>query len=87
MLQRIRTEMGENLRRRGGADSLLFNSVGQPWSGRTLAAMATAWKLEPVDAALRVIREADDDKSDSVTSFNMSEQDVKLLMRQSWVAR
>ena len=84
-LQQIRTEMGENLRRRGGADSLLFNSVGQPWSGKTLAAMATLWKLEPVDAALRIIRDADDDKSDSVTSFNMSENDVKLLMQQSWV--
>lgn len=84
-LQRIRTEISENLRRRGGADSLLFNSVGQPWSGKTLAAMSTLWKLEPVDAALRIIREADDDKSDSVTSFNMSEEDVKLLMQQSWV--
>jgi N-acyl-D-amino-acid deacylase len=84
-LQRIRTEMSENLRRRGGADSLLFNSVGQPWSGKTLAAMSTLWELEPVDAALRVIRAADDDKSDSVTSFNMSEEDVKLLMQQAWV--
>jgi N-acyl-D-amino-acid deacylase len=84
-LQRVRTEMLENLRRRGGADSLLFNSVGQPWSGKTLAAMATLWQLQPVDAALRIIREADDDKSDSVTSFNMSEEDVQLLMRQPWV--
>lgn len=84
-LQRIRTEMIENLRRRGGASSLLFNSMGHPWSGKTLAALANFWKLEPVDAALRIIREADDDKSDSVTSFNMSEEDVKLLMRQAWV--
>jgi N-acyl-D-aspartate/D-glutamate deacylase len=84
-LQRVRAEMSENLRRRGGADSLLFNSVGQPWSGKTLAAMATAWKLEPVDAALRIIREADDDRADSVTSFNMSEEDVRRLMQQSWV--
>jgi N-acyl-D-aspartate/D-glutamate deacylase len=84
-LPRVRTEMSENLRRRGGADSLLFNSVGQPWSGKTLAAMAAAWKLEPVDAALRIIREADDDRSDSVTSFNMSEEDVRRLMQQSWV--
>jgi len=84
-LQRIHAEMSENLRRRGGADSLLFNSVGQPWSSKTLAAMATLWKLDPVDAALRIIREADDDKSDSVTSFNMSEADVQLLMQQPWV--
>ena len=84
-LQRIRTEMGDNLRRRGGADSLLFNSTGYPWSGKTLAAMAAVWKIEPIDAALRVIREGDGDKADSVTSFNMDPDDVKLLMRQPWV--
>jgi len=84
-LQRVRTDMSENLRRRGGAESLLFNSAGQPWSGKTLAAMATAWKIEPVDAALRIIRESDDHRSDSVTSFNMSEEDVRRLMQQSWV--
>ena len=84
-LQRIRTEMRENLRRRGGADSLLFNTVGRPWSGKTLSAMAALWQLEPVDAALRIIREADDESADAVTSFNMSPDDVKLLMRQPWV--
>lgn len=84
-LQRVRTDMGENLRRRGGADSLLFNSIGQPWSGKTLAAMASVWKVEPVDAALRVIREANNDKAESVTSFNMDPEDVKMLMRQPWV--
>jgi N-acyl-D-aspartate/D-glutamate deacylase len=85
-LQRIRTEMHDNLRRRGGADSLLFNSTGHPWSGKTLAAMASHWQLDPVDAALRVIREAkNDERADSVTSFNMDPDDVKLLMRQPWV--
>ena len=84
-LPRIRTEMGENLRRRGGADSLLFNSTGQPWSGKTLAAMAAEWKVEPVDAALRIIGNANNDQADSVTSFNMDPEDVKLLMRQPWV--
>jgi len=84
-LQRIRTEMRENLRRRGGPQSLLFNSTGHPWSGKTLAAMAAFWKFDPVDAALRVIREADDEKADAVTSFNMDPQDVELLMRQPWI--
>jgi N-acyl-D-aspartate/D-glutamate deacylase len=84
-LERIRTEMRDNLRRRGGADSLLFNSIGAHWSGKTLAAMATLWKLDPVEAALRIIRETDDGKADSLTSFNMSPEDVRLLMRQPWV--
>jgi N-acyl-D-amino-acid deacylase len=84
-LQRIRAEMRENLRRRGGADSLLLNSVGHPWSGKTLAAMAAFWQLEPVDAALRIIREGNDAKADDVTSFNMDPEDVKVLMRQPWM--
>jgi len=82
---RIRADMAENLRRRGGAESLLFNSTGRPWSGKTLAAMATAWKVEPVDAALRVIGEGSNEDAGSVTSFNMDPEDVKLLMRQPWV--
>jgi N-acyl-D-amino-acid deacylase len=64
---------------------LLFNSTGQPWSGKTLAAMAAVWKVEPVDAALRVIADASNDNADSVTSFNMDPEDAKLLMRQPWV--
>lgn len=84
-LQRIRAEMRENLRRRGGADSLLLNSVDWPWSGKTLAAMAASWRLDPVDAALRIIREGDDGKADAVASFNMDAGDVTLLMRQPWV--
>src|SRR6185369_7203224 len=84
-LPRIKTEMAENLRRRGGADSLLFNSTGRPWSGKTLAAMATTWRVEPVDAALRVIGDGNNDEAGSVTSFNMDPEDVKLLMRQPWV--
>lgn len=84
-LQRIRAEMNDNLRRRGGADSLLFTSVDQPWSGKTLAAMAASWRLEPVDAALRIIREPDTVSADDVASFNMDAGDVTLLMRQPWV--
>jgi N-acyl-D-amino-acid deacylase len=84
-LPRIKTEMDENLRRRGGADSLLFNSTGQPWSGKTLAAMAAVWKVDPVVAALRIIGNGTNEKADSVTSFNMDPEDVKLLMRQPWV--
>jgi N-acyl-D-amino-acid deacylase len=82
-LQRIRGEMRENLRRRGGADSLLLTSVDRSWSGKTLAAMAATWNLEPVDAALRIIRE--DDEAGDVASFNMDAGDVTLLMRQPWI--
>lgn len=86
--ERIRAAMRGNLQRRGGADALLLISADQPWTGRTLAAMAAAWKLDPVDAALRIIGHGidhPDRDGGSVASFNMDEDDVRLLMRQPWM--
>jgi N-acyl-D-amino-acid deacylase len=79
---KIRAEMLENLRRRGGAESLLMTSANTPWSGKTLAQMAQSWNVEPIDAALRMIRAG---KGTAVASFNMSENDIRLFMRQPWV--
>ena len=88
-LANIKIEMSENLRRRGGADSLLLTSAGQEWTGRTLAGMAKAWKLAPIDAALRIIRTASADGKNAagtgVASFNMADRDIDLIMRQPWV--
>lgn len=89
---RIRDEMAENLRRRGGAASLLLIAQGFPWTGQTLAAVAEDWGLDPRDAALRIIRhslEAADEKQrgrgTAVASFNMAQADVDLLMQQPWM--
>lgn len=85
---RIRSEMTQNLRRRGGADAVLMIGEGWPWSGRTLAQMAETWELEPVEAALRIIRHGGPDSSGSarkIASFNMHADDVSELMRQPWV--
>ncbi|HTB88840.1 MAG TPA: amidohydrolase family protein [Steroidobacteraceae bacterium] len=81
-LEKIRAEMLQNLRRRGGADSLLMTSANTPWTGKTLSQMAQSWKVEPIDAALRIIRSG---KGTAVASFNMSENDIRLFMRQPWV--
>src|SRR5580692_3902716 len=54
--EKIRAEMRENLRRRGGAESLLMTSANTPWTGKNLSQMAQAWMVEPIDAALRIIR-------------------------------
>jgi N-acyl-D-aspartate/D-glutamate deacylase len=81
--EKIRAEMLENLRRRGGPESLLMTSANAPWTGKTLAQMAQAWKIEPIDAALRIIRTSE--RGTDVASFNMSENDIRLFMRQPWV--
>ena len=87
-LARIEEGVRENLQRRGGPEAVLFISTDQPWTGRTLAQMTRDWGIDPVEAALRVIRgdgSASADAADKIASFNMDEEDVKLLMQQSWV--
>ncbi|OYU14288.1 MAG: amidohydrolase [Alphaproteobacteria bacterium PA4] len=91
-LARIRDEMAENMRRRGGAASLLLIAQGFEWTGKTLADMARLWAIDPRDAALRIIRDSitgreagRQGRGTSVASFNMAQADVDLFMRQPWV--
>ncbi len=80
---RLRTDMAENLRRRGGANALLLTAAGRPWTGQRLDAVATGWQVDAIDAALRIIH--DDPDGGSVASFNMAEADIESFMRQPWV--
>lgn len=91
-LARIRDEMQDNLRRRGGASALLLIAQGFPWTGQTLAKVAEGWKLDPRDAALRIIRQSIEAKNrgekgggTAVASFNMAQADVDLFMQQPWM--
>ena len=81
-MAKIRAEMIENLRRRGGAESILLTSVERPWTGKRLSEMADAWKIEPIDAAVRILRA---NVKDSIASFNMIDSDVDLVMKQPWI--
>lgn len=83
VVARILPDMRDNLRRRGGAQSLLLTSAGTAWTGKTLAQVASEWKLEPVQAALRIIRS--EPQRTSAVSFNMSEDDIRMFMRQPWI--
>lgn len=74
---RLRAEMIENLRRRGGAASLLITE-GQH-RGRRLSEVAG--RRDPVAAAIAVIKVADP----AVASFNMAETDIAAFMARPWV--
>lgn len=84
---RIATEMAGNLRRRGGAPSMLLTAQDHPWTGRTLAQMADIWELAPVAAAVKIIRTsiAAGGGGTDVASFNMASGDVDVFMQQPWV--
>ena len=79
LAERLRADMTENLRRRGGAASLLVTE-GQE-KGRTLAEIAKTRGLNPIAAAIAVIRVADP----AVASFNQTEADIAAFMRRPWV--
>jgi N-acyl-D-aspartate/D-glutamate deacylase len=75
--QRLRAEMADNLRRRGGARSLLITE-GQH-RGRDLADVAAG--KDPISAAMAVIRVQDP----AVASFNQTEGDIATFMARPWV--
>jgi N-acyl-D-aspartate/D-glutamate deacylase len=77
--ERLRADMTENLRRRGGAESLLITQG--PYRGQRLAEVARSLGTEPVAAAVTVIRVSDP----SVASFNQTEEDIAAFMQRPWV--
>jgi N-acyl-D-aspartate/D-glutamate deacylase len=81
-LEKIKTEMRDNMRRRGGAESMLLISANQPWTGKNLAEMGKTWNVEPIDAGIRIIKAGRN--GGSVASFNMTEADIAAFMKQPW---
>ena len=79
---RIRADMVENLDRRGGADRIMFRRYAPDPSieGRTLADLAREQELDPLDAALELVKGG----GPSIISFNMHEDDIRTLMAQPW---
>ncbi len=87
LMKKIRTEMVENLKRRGGAHTILLTSgetdaPDKSWGGKYLSDIAKGWKVDPLDAALRILRETRGKAS--IVSFNISEPDLENFMKQSW---
>ena len=80
--QRLVTEMTENMRRRGGPNTLLI--VGGRDStirGKRLDEVARARNTTPIEAAMQIILAGDA----SVASFNMNEKDIENFMKQDFI--
>ena len=83
---RIVREMNDNMRRRGGAASLLMTSVSndsiRPLAlGKNLDEYAKAKGQDPVEAAIAIIRKG----GAGLASFNMNEEDIETFMKQPFV--
>ncbi|MFB6272086.1 MAG: amidohydrolase family protein [Salinibacter sp.] len=79
---RIRSDMTENLERRGGAGRIQFRSFSPDSSieGKTLAEVAAERDEEPLTTALHLIEQA----TPGIVSYNMLDEDVERFMRQPW---
>lgn len=79
---RIIAQMRENIRRRGGARSIVIASHGPDRSleGQSLDQIAEARRTAPERAALAIVEAG----GASIVSFNMSEEDILALMRKPW---
>jgi len=80
--ERLVGDMRENMRRRNGPEAMLITG-GQDESirGMTLAEVAEARGLDPIEAAIQVIR----DGGAGIGSFNMNEDDIRTFMAAEFV--
>jgi N-acyl-D-amino-acid deacylase len=75
-------EVRENIRRRGGPRSLVVAHYApdRAIEGKDLGAIAAARNMTPEATALDLVSKG----GVSIVSFNMSEDDIALIMRQPW---
>ena len=81
IVARMKAEMVDNLRRRGGPGAILITTGPPAFRNKYLADIARELGLDPVDAALKVLRQ----EEVGIASFNQSEADIAEFMRQPWV--
>jgi N-acyl-D-amino-acid deacylase len=80
-MESMRSEIAENLRRRGGAASLLVTSGPADAQGKTLEAVAKEQGVDPVVAAIEILKQSEA----RVASFNQNENDIAAFMLRPWV--
>src|SRR3546814_19313624 len=80
-MAKMRPEIADNLRRRGGPASLLITSGAPDVEGKTLEEVAKERKVDPVDAAIAILTQ----RETGVASFNQTEPDIAAFLKQPWV--
>lgn len=79
---RLVADMRENMRRRNGPEAMLITGGRDPSiRGLTLAQVAEARGLDPIEAAIEIIR----DGGAGIGSFNMNEDDIRTFMQAEFV--
>jgi len=79
---RLVADMRENMRRRNGPEAMLITGGSDAAiHGMTLAEVAAERRLDPIEAAIEIIR----DGGAGIGSFNMNEDDIRTFMSAGFV--
>jgi N-acyl-D-aspartate/D-glutamate deacylase len=82
LIDTIKSEISENIRRRGGPESLLVTaSENNQLMGKTLENIATELELSAVQSVIYMVQQG----RTRVASFNMHKDDIENFMQQPWV--
>jgi N-acyl-D-aspartate/D-glutamate deacylase len=81
---RIKADIEKALEGRDGGKRIQIArySENKKWNGKTIAAIAESEKKEPIDIVLQIERTG----GAQIVNFGMSEEDVRVYMKQPWVA-
>jgi N-acyl-D-aspartate/D-glutamate deacylase len=79
---KVVADVKTNLERRGGPDTLIVSrySANTSFEGKSIGELARAAGRPPEEYSLDLLEKGDA----SLVSFNMSERDIELIMRQPW---
>ncbi|HZI30406.1 MAG TPA: D-aminoacylase [Gemmatimonadaceae bacterium] len=85
----VRSDIAHEIARRGGAPNVIvFDYTDKALYGKSLADIAGMWKVEPVEAAIRIQLEGLPNRNGGarMRGFSMHEMDMELIAKQPWVA-
>lgn len=89
LARQVRSDIAHEIARRGGAPNVIvFDYTDSSLYGRSLSDIATMWKLDAVETAIRIQLEGLANRAGGarMRGFSMSEFDMELIARQPWVA-
>lgn len=85
----VRSDIAHEIRRRGGADNItVYEYSDQSLYGKSLSEIARLWKLDPVEAAIKIQLEGLETRNGGarMRGFSMAEVDMENIAKQAWVA-
>jgi N-acyl-D-amino-acid deacylase len=85
----VRSDIAHEIRRRGGADNItVYEYTDKSLYGKSLAEIARLWKIDPVEAAIKIQLEGLQERNGGarMRGFSMAEFDMEHIAKQPWVA-